>query len=155
MSKREDIDYISVEPSEIEDLVYNKLAIVEVTKELTFDSCHQLKEYLGACARLHGHTYKLQVTIEGELDYKGMVIDFKELNKYLKEELVSDLDHYNLNEKFFFNTTAENMVVYFFELISKYITTISNTVNRYLAVKEVKLWETPTSFASYKGVTRR
>ena len=137
------------------DLVYNKGAIVSVTKEFTFDSCHQLKEYVGACARLHGHTYKLQVTVEGELDKIGMVVDFKELKAYVDGMIIKSLDHYNLNDKLWFNTTAENMVVYFFELLSKFFIEISQREDRYIALTEVKLWETPTSFASYKGVTKR
>ena len=134
------------------DLVYNEGAIVSVTKEFTFDSCHQLKEYNGACARLHGHTYKLQVTVEGKLDNIGMVLDFKELKTYVQEMIIKPLDHYNLNDKLWFNTTAENMVVYFYELLEKYFITLSEKEERYIAIKEVKLWETPTSFASYKGV---
>lgn len=134
------------------DLVYNEGAIVSVTKEFTFDSCHQLKEYNGACARLHGHTYKLQVTVEGKLDNIGMVVDFKELKTYIQEMIIKPLDHYNLNDKLWFNTTAENMVVYFYELLEKYFITLSEKEERYIAIKEVKLWETPTSFASYKGV---
>ena len=137
------------------DLVYNEGAIVSVTKEFTFDSCHQLKEYVGACARLHGHTYKLQVTVEGELDKIGMVVDFKELKAYVDGMIIKSLDHYNLNDKLWFNTTAENMVVYFFELLSKFFIEISQREDRYIALTEVKLWETPTSFASYKGVTKR
>ena len=137
------------------DLVYNEGAIVSVTKEFTFDSCHQLKEYVGACARLHGHTYKLQVTVEGELDKIGMVVDFKELKAYVDGMIIKSLDHYNLNDKLWFNTTAENMVVYFFELLSKFFIEVSEREGRYIALTEVKLWETPTSFASYKGVTKR
>ena len=137
------------------DLVYNEGAIVSVTKEFTFDSCHQLKEYVGACARLHGHTYKLQVTVEGELDKIGMVVDFKELKAYVDGMIIKSLDHYNLNDKLWFNTTAENMVVYFFELLSKFFIEISQREDRYIALTEVKLWETPTSFASYKGVNKR
>ena len=137
------------------DLVYNEGAIVSVTKEFTFDSCHQLKEYVGACARLHGHTYKLQVTVEGELDKIGMVVDFKELKAYVDGMIIKSLDHYNLNDKLWFNTTAENMSVYFFELLSKFFIEVSEREGRYIALTEVKLWETPTSFASYKGVTKR
>ena len=137
------------------DLVYNEGAIVSVTKEFTFDSCHQLKEYVGACARLHGHTYKLQVTVEGNLSHNGMVVDFKDLKANVGHLIIDDLDHYNLNDKLWFNTTAENMAVYFYELLSKYFITLSEKEGRYIALTEVKLWETPTSFASYKGVTKR
>lgn len=136
-------------------LVYNEGAIVSVTKEFTFDSCHQLKEYVGACARLHGHTYKLQVTVEGNLSPNGMVVDFKDLKSFVNEMVIKPLDHYNLNDKLWFNTTAENMSVYFFEFLSKFFITLSEQEKRYIALTEVKLWETPTSFASYKGVTKR
>lgn len=152
---KDNIDFIPVNDTEKMDLVYDPNAIIEVTKELTFDACHQLKEYLGACARLHGHTYKLQVTIEGTVDYRGIVLDFKELNRYLKEEVVADLDHFNLNDQFTFNTTAENIVVVLFEVIQVYVHKLSVNVGRYLALKEVKLWETPTSFATYRGVTKK
>lgn len=134
------------------DLVYNEGAIVSVTKEFTFDSCHQLKAYVGPCERLHGHTYRLQVTVEGNLSFNGMVMDFKDL-KCMVEGLVKEpLDHYNLNDKLWFNTTAENMSVYFFDMLSKEILTLSAKEGRYIKLKEVKLWETPTSFATYRGV---
>lgn len=135
----------------MKNLVHNNKAIVEVTKEFTFDSCHQLLEYNGACARLHGHTYKLQVTVQGKLNEIGMVLDFKELKAEVNNRIVNSLDHYNLNDKLDYNTTAENMVVDFYERLNDAISFISERENRYIALKEVKLWETPTSFASYKG----
>lgn len=134
------------------NLIYNKDALIEVTKEFTFDSCHQLKEYNGACARLHGHTYKLQVSVRGKVNEIGMVVDFKELKKVVNTHIIEELDHYNLNDKLYFNTTAENMVVYFFDILDKYFREVSKAEERPLFLEEVKLWETPTSFASYKGV---
>lgn len=133
------------------NLVYNKQAIVEVTKEFTFDSSHQLKEYNGACARLHGHTYKLQVTLEGVVNEIGIVVDFKDLKGVVTEKILSKLDHYNLNDKYPFNTTAENMVVSMFDEMNGYVKNYSDYHRRYIKLKEIKLWETPTSFASYKG----
>lgn len=134
------------------NLVYNKDALVSVTKEFTFDSCHQLKEYNGACARLHGHTYKLQVTVRGKVNNIGILVDFKDLKKIVNERIIGDLDHYNLNDKLYFNTTAENMVVYFFDILDKYFRELCLKEERPIFLDEVKLWETPTSFASYKGV---
>lgn len=133
------------------NLVYRDTAIVEVTKEFTFDSCHQLKAYEGACARLHGHTYKLQVTVEGVVNEIGMVLDFKDLKKAVTEKIINDLDHYNLNDKFVMNTTAENMVVYFYEFLNYYFKGVSHEEKRYIRLKSVRLWETPTSFATYYG----
>lgn len=134
------------------NLVYKKDAIIQVTKEFTFDSCHQLKEYEGACERLHGHTYKLQVTVQGKVDHRGLVIDFKDLKKKVNEMLLNGLDHYNLNDKLPFNTTAENMVVYFYEVLEDYFDMLNEKEQRFITLYEVKLWETPTSFASYRGV---
>lgn len=128
-------------------LVFDKEAVVQVTKEFTFDSCHQLKEYNGKCARLHGHTYKLQVTLEGTVDDIGMVMDFKVLKELVEEFIIKDLDHYNLNDRLDFNTTAENMVVYFYSVIDACISGIKKPIS----LVEVKLWETPTSFATYRG----
>lgn len=137
------------------NLVYNKDALISVTKEFTFDSCHQLKEYKGACARTHGHTYRLQVTIQGRVNDIGLVVDFKDLKRIVNQEIIEDLDHYNLNDKLIFNTTAENMVVYFYELLDEYFSELSEKEQRPIFLEEVKLWETPTSFASYKGVEAR
>ena len=126
-------------------LVYNPNAVIEVTKEFTFDSCHQLLAYNGPCERLHGHTYKLQVTIKGTPDHRGMVLDFKDLKKVCNEKIVDILDHYNLNDKLDFNTTAENMVVYFYDVIKDFCE------GKEYSVVCVRLWETPTSYAEYRG----
>lgn len=133
------------------NLVYKRNAIVEVTKEFTFDSCHQLLDYVGACERLHGHTYKLQVTLEGVPDKRGIVVDFKDVSKLVKKGIIEPLDHYNLNDKLDFNTTAENMSVYFFDYMDCVIKQLSEVEKRYIKVTKVRLWETPTSFATYKG----
>ena len=126
-------------------LVYNPNAVIEVTKEFTFDSCHQLLAYNGPCERLHGHTYKLQVTIKGTPDHRGMVLDSKDLKKVCNEKIVDILDHYNLNDKLDFNTTAENMVVYFYDVIKDFCE------DKEYSVVCVRLWETPTSYAEYRG----
>ena len=126
-------------------LVYKPNAVIEVTKEFTFDSCHHLLAYDGPCERLHGHTYKLQVTIKGTPDLRGMVLDFKDLKKVVKERIIDQLDHYNLNDKLGYNTTAENMVVHFYDIIKQYCD------NHFLDVVCVRLWETPTSYAEYRG----
>lgn len=131
------------------NMVYDKEATVEVTKEFTFDSCHQLIDYDGACARLHGHTYKLQVTLRGRLDEQGMILDFNRLKDVVNTNILRDLDHHNLNERLPFNTTAENMAVYFFDVLCGGIYGICR--NR-VQVYAVKLWETPTSCATFRGV---
>lgn len=60
-----------------------------VLKEFEFDAAHYLPEYNGKCERLHGHTYKLVVKVEGTPDKEGMVIDFIRLKNIVKEEVLS------------------------------------------------------------------
>ena len=62
-----------------------------VLKEFEFDAAHYLPEYNGKCERLHGHTYKLVVKVEGTPDKEGMVIDFIRLKNIVKEEVLSSL----------------------------------------------------------------
>ena len=69
-----------------------------VLKEFEFDAAHYLPEYNGKCERLHGHTYKLVVKVEGTPDKEGMVIDFIRLKNIVKEEVLSKLDHACLND---------------------------------------------------------
>lgn len=138
------------------NLVYDTKAIIEVTKEFTFDSAHNLYEYEGACKNLHGHTYKLQVTFRGKVDYRGLVVDFKDIKEIVTKQIIKEFDHQHLNDKMNFNTTAENMVVFFYDKLAFALSLLKETEqykNRHLEVVEVKLWETPTSFATYRGVT--
>lgn len=54
---------------------------MKIAKEFTFDSAHFLKDYHGKCERMHGHTYKMRVTVEGEIQKNGLVMDFSEIKK--------------------------------------------------------------------------
>ena len=66
---------------------------MKVTREMTFDSAHMLSNYVGRCHNLHGHTYKLQVTLEGEVeDETGMVVDFQTLDQYIRS-VIDSYDH--------------------------------------------------------------
>ena len=112
-----------------------------VTKEFTFDAAHFLTNYHGKCEHLHGHTYKLRVTVEGEIQANGLVIDFVELKSIVKEKIIEKLDHSSLND-FFPNPTAE----YVAKWIWKELETLPHG-----KLYEIKLWETPTSFVTYRG----
>lgn len=129
-------------------MVYDKNALVSVTKEFTFDAAHFLENYNGKCANLHGHTYRLQVTVFGKLNEQGMVIDFGELKKIVETEIINTFDHKLINDFFPFNPTAENMVVHIFEVIKDYLET--NYKDK-VFIEKVRLYETPTSYAEYKG----
>ena len=128
-------------------LVYDKKARLEVTKEFEFESCHKLLDYEGACSRMHGHSYKLQVTMSGLCDNRGIVIDFKDIKKMVKEEILSKLDHENLNEILPFNTTAENMVKWIFDVLEAQV---KMRMEKNVRVEKIRLWETSTSYATYK-----
>lgn len=121
--------------------------LLTVTKIFGFEAAHNLPHYDGACHQLHGHSYKLHVTVTGDVIEDtanpkcGMIIDFKDLKAVVKEHIIDRYDHSNLNDHFF-NPTAENMVV-----------SIANTLICFLPegieLVSVKLWETDTSYAEY------
>ncbi len=120
--------------------MHNKL--VDVTKIFTFDSAHRLENYEGDCKYLHGHTYKLEITVRGTVDHRGMVIDFNDLKTAVKEKVINILDHRYLNEIFPFNPTCENMLVWIFQELEPVLTNDCHRLQR------VVLWETPTSFGT-------
>lgn len=67
-------------------------------REFTFDAAHRLEHYRGKCEALHGHTYRFAVTLRGEPDGEGMVLDFVELKTAVSEKILSRLDHKYLND---------------------------------------------------------
>ncbi len=79
---------------------------IRITKQFTFETGHALYGYDGKCRNVHGHSYKLSVTVIGtpisdESDVKlGMVIDFGDLKKIVKEEVVDPFDHATVFNKF-------------------------------------------------------
>ncbi|ADD03269.1 6-pyruvoyl tetrahydropterin synthase and hypothetical protein [Thermoanaerobacter italicus Ab9] len=113
---------------------------MKVTKIFTFDSAHNLVNYNGKCEELHGHTYKLEVTVEGKPDGEGMVIDFVKLKEIVNEKVVKKLDHKYLNEVLGFNTTCENILLWMW----KELEAVLKGDNYHLY--KLRLWETPTSF---------
>lgn len=120
---------------------------VYVSKEFTFDSAHHLHCYEGKCQSLHGHTYRLQVIMLGAPDHRGIVIDFGDIKRIAKDQVIDKLDHRYLNEVLPpMNTTAENMVVWMFEQIQEALVT-EGWIPR-VTLEEIRLWETPTSYAS-------
>lgn len=117
--------------------------MLTVTKEFTFDAAHYLTEYHGKCEDLHGHTYKLQVTVSGELNSEGLVLDFIILKNIVKEKILNKLDHSNLNDVFK-QPSAENILLWIWQQLKEDL----NGPN--YCLYELKLWETATSFATYR-----
>ena len=110
-----------------------------ICKQFTFDSAHKLENYVGECAFLHGHTYKLQIYIKGTVQKNGLVLDFKDLKSIVKKNVLDRVDHKYLNE-IIAQPSAENMSIW-----------IWDQLKGSLPLYEIRLWETPTSFVIYSG----
>lgn len=136
----------------------------KIAKEFSFDMAHMLDGHDGKCKNLHGHTYKLQVEIAGELHptgaKSGMVMDYSDLKKVVKTHILEPMDHAfiydctsekeckvaellnSLESKTFgmpARTTAEQMAKYMFDTLT----------DVGLPVSLIRLWETPTSYCEY------
>lgn len=113
-------------------------------KEFEFDAAHNLIHYHGKCERLHGHTYKLVVKLEGEPDSEGMVYDFVELKGLVKERIIDKFDHAYLND-IIPQPTAENIAIYVWN-------ELKDGIKRHnCRLYEVEVWETKTSGIIYRG----
>jgi len=145
------------------------MAKIRVTKFYDFEMAHALWNYDGLCKNIHGHTYKLYVTVLGEPinnpdDKKnGMVIDFGDLKRIVKDGIVNELDHsmviykdaphnklldlkemYERHFVFDFQPTCENLVLY---IANKIIPLLPEGVS----LKKVILYETASSCAEWNA----
>jgi len=116
--------------------------------ERNFSSAHQLRGYKGKCENLHGHNYKIEIYGRGrELNNIGLLVDFVEL-KEAADDLVTYLDHKNLNELEPFveeqNPSAENLARFILERLA--VRLDDDRVKIY----KVRCFETPTSVATYQ-----
>jgi len=116
----------------------------ELTIKSDFAASHFIRKHPGKCKRMHGHTWKVEVSIVGSrLNKLGMVIDFKEIKSEL-EDFLEVLDHTNLNDLPFFkkcNPTTENLAKYIFNGLKKRC--------RPLTIKKVTVWESDRTSVSY------
>lgn len=130
----------------------------KVTKHIDFCYGHRLLNYQGQCRHLHGHNGRVEIDIASDaLDARGMVVDFADIKRIIKTWIDDTLDHrmllcradpvlpalqergercYVMDE----NPTAENIAKLIFR----------HARAQGLPVVEVRLWETPTSFATYR-----
>lgn len=120
---------------------------LSVTKKFTFEACHNLLKYDGNCSRLHGHSYKLYVTVSGNIETPSddivatdcMVLDFKTLKDIVKVEVVDKLDHSYLNDRYA-QPTAEVMALDIFK-------TLNSVLPVDCLLEKVRLYETEDSYA--------
>lgn len=113
-----------------------------VKVEAGFSAAHNLRGYKGKCEDLHGHNWKVEITVEkSKLDKIGMVVDFRLLKQALNAFL-EQFDHKYLNEIPYFkkiNPTSENIAEYIFEGIKSSVP----------GLKTVTVWESENSSACY------
>ena len=135
-----------------------RMARHKITKTIDFCYGHRLLEYAGKCRQLHGHNGLLEVDLEADaLDSLGMVRDFSEVRDIVKGWVDEHLDHKMLlrrddpvipaltalGEPLYLldvNPTAENIAKHIYE----------QTRESGLSLTEVRLWETPSSYAVYR-----
>jgi len=103
---------------------------MKIAREFYFDSAHSLPKYEGACERFHGHTYKMEIVVEGNVKKDGMVLDFTDLKKIVEEKILTVIDHRNLNE-ILKQPTAEHITEWIFSNLKKDLPSLCS----------VKLWE--------------
>lgn len=146
----------------------NTMSNIRITKQFSFETGHALYGYDGKCKNVHGHSYKLSVTVIGKpIDNTsnvkhGMVIDFSDLKKIVKNEIVDVFDHatvFNKNTPHVelakeledrghnvllvdYQPTSEMMVIDFAEKIKKHLP-------QHITLHSLKLQETETSFAEW------
>lgn len=131
--------------------------ITTATKEVTFDAAHRLSFHKGKCYNLHGHTYKLRLTLACEDLESNMVLDFYEIKKILNE-VVDRYDHTTMlyegdeiNRKLFYTMSSLGLRV----MLLHYEPTVENMAKHFmeffqskgLPVIKVTMFETPTSYA--------
>ena len=105
-----------------------------VTRAFGFEAAHHLPWHQGKCHRLHGHHYRVEVTVEGPVGADGMVVDFDRLKEVVDRAVLQRLDHRLLND-FIDNPTAELVAAEVWKLVE----------SAGLAVAGIRLWETPDS----------
>jgi 6-pyruvoyltetrahydropterin/6-carboxytetrahydropterin synthase len=120
----------------------------EVSVEQTFAAGHALRNYKGKCENVHGHNYRVRITMQGDqLDSTGLLVDFLDVKSliggvvdYLDHQFINDLPPFNE-----LNPSAENIAKYFYDRVSG---GLKNEVP--VRVSEVTIWETDTSSAVYR-----
>ena len=110
-------------------------------KEYGFESAHFIYNHPGKCRNLHGHSYKLYVSLEGTPNPEtGMIIDFDDLSKVVDGQVISKLDHRFLNDLIPLST-AENIAVWVWEQLKPALPELC----------QVEVYETADNCVIYRG----
>ena len=118
----------------------------ELTVQRSFSAAHQLRDYDGPCARLHGHNYRVEISVAGPRPLQsGMLLDFGEL-KAICDRVLDALDHRCLNDLPEFaeaNATAENLASHIYRAVAAELSFEGVRMTR------VRLWESDNSSVTY------
>ena len=145
------------------------MSLIKVTKEFVFDAAHRIPGHLGKCKNIHGHTYRVQVTVGMPLcEFKqseGMVMDFGDLSQVVRpiieamdhaliiseddEHLLSIVPEEQKRMIMHGPPTAENMAIDIGLGLEGFLA--SGRPGPQISLCSVRVWETPTSFAEYDG----
>jgi len=121
----------------------------EVSVDETFAAAHNLRNYKGKCEDLHGHNYKVRVTLAGpELDATGLLYDFVHLKQVI-QGVIRSLDHKYLNELKPFdvlNPSAENIARHIYEQTAQQMRATANGA----AIASITVWESDVTAATYR-----
>ena len=142
-------------------------SVIRVTKEFTFEMAHALLNHDGPCRNIHGHSYRLFVTVSGIPENEpgnpknGMVIDFSDLKKIVKEEVIDKFDHslvisdiYNREKPGTLREITGNSVVVNYQptcehLVTDFADRIVRRLPEGVRLHSLKLYETATSYAEW------
>lgn len=144
---------------------------MQITRRLEFDAGHRIPNHNSQCKHLHGHRYTIDITLEGDVittegvSEQGMVMDFSDVKRIAKEQVVDAWDHAFLvyrGDKVvldFLNTlpnhktvvldvipTAENLAKVAFDLL---LSAFHDTYGNHLRLCRLRLYETPNNWADY------
>jgi 6-pyruvoyltetrahydropterin/6-carboxytetrahydropterin synthase len=119
----------------------------EVTIIKSFSAAHLLAEIGGKCEELHGHNFKVEVTVGApDLNSEGILIDFRLVKKWLKD-ILDEMDHQHLNDLPFFagkNPSSENIAYYVYREMQ------ARVKEAEVKVIEVKVWESENAAVTYR-----
>jgi 6-pyruvoyltetrahydropterin/6-carboxytetrahydropterin synthase len=142
-------------------------SIIRVTKEFSFEMAHVLWNYDGPCRNVHGHSYRLFVTLSGmpaedpDNPKNGMVMDFSDLKKIVRKEIVDIFDHsvvvsrkFDREKTEMFSKLFGNTVIVDYQptcenLVADFAARISMLLPGGISLHSLKLYETTTSFAEW------
>ncbi len=121
----------------------------EVSVDEQFAAAHNLRNYKGKCENLHGHNYKVRITLAGpQLDEVGLLYDFVHLKQVI-QGVIRSLDHKYLNELKPFdvlNPSAENIAKHIYDETSKQMHETPNGAG----ITRITVWESDVTAATYR-----